>query len=157
MPRSGRGGRREGVAGKAYGQRTDLQGATKLPITAASGQQYGARTAQEDAQRSVPMGSPPVPRPAATPPAGAPEGVPAAGGLGDLFAPTARPGEPVTAGADAGAGPGMAALGPSPQDMERQEDLKALAAYMPVLEYMASRPGTSASTRNFVRRLKGAI
>jgi len=156
MPRSGRGGRREGVAGKAYGQRQDLN-APKLAVAAAPGQQYGARKAQEDAQRSVPMGSPPVPRPASTPPAGAPEGVPAAGGLGDLFAPTARPGEPVTAGADAGAGPGMAALGPSPQDMERSEDLKALLPYLPALEAMAARPNATKSTRTFVRRVKGAM
>lgn len=74
-------------------------------MQAARGQTYGKRKEQMDAQRAVPMGRAPSevqaqqvarPRPAAP---------------GSLTAPTARPMEPITAGAPFGAGPGPLAAG----------------------------------------------
>jgi hypothetical protein len=78
-------------------------------------------------------------------------GLPEGPGLG---APTENPGEPVTAGAELGAGPGPEALGLSQQP---DEDLQRLIKYLPVLEHMANQPGASKAARNFVRSLKGAI
>lgn len=65
LPR-GRGGQRQGVTGKAYQNRTDLNGANvvsaqpvdtgkKLPVATASGQPYGAATVQKNAQQQVGM------------------------------------------------------------------------------------------------------
>lgn len=112
MPRTGRGGRRTGTPGTAYRERTDLQ----VPAMAPTGQQYGQHAAQMAAQRAVPIARPStdaVPARAASPAAPAPAG-PAVmpGQVVPLDAPTQRPGEPLTAGLDVGAGPGSAALGP---------------------------------------------
>ena len=69
-------------------------------MMAARGQTYGKRKEQEDAQRAVPMGRSPVeaqqvarPQPAAP---------------GSFVAPSSRPDEPITAGANFGEGPGPA-------------------------------------------------
>lgn len=98
MPRGGRGqhgGPRQGVSGRNYPNRTDIQLAPKkLPIEAAPGQPYGTRKAQEDAQRAVPIATPAV----------------LPGSLPPLDADTARPEEPVTAGLPIGPGPGPEAM-----------------------------------------------
>ena len=75
--------------------------AEQLPISTASNQQYGQRLAQQRAQEAVPMGTPPtsVPSPIRQQPRTAP------GSLTPLTAPTGRPNEPITAGANFGAGP----------------------------------------------------
>lgn len=102
MPRKGRGGRREGTPGAAYPNRSDMR--TPKP-PAYTGQSYGKAKAQADAQAIAPVGPPPtsnIPTPAAAP---VPEGPPP-GGLGDLFDPTARPNEPLTAGMPFGPGAG---------------------------------------------------
>ena len=73
-----------------------------------------------------------------------------------LSAPSQRPGEPVTAGAAMGAGPGMEALGLSAGDQQQNDLARAqLQAYRPVLMYIASRQDTSADTRNFIQQLIG--
>lgn len=95
-----RGGRRRGVVGKTYGNRSDLNGpkppGTPLPVQAASGQPYGMRKQQEDAQRALPMSSgQPLPAPTQVP---------------SLSDPTTRPTEPVTAGLPVGPGPGPEVL-----------------------------------------------
>lgn len=69
----------------ALPQRTDLQAVPDQAVTAASGQPYGARQAQEQSQRAVP--------------------------LPNLDAATARPGEPIHAGMPTGPGPGPAQAG----------------------------------------------
>ena len=107
MPRIGRGGRRTGTPGKSYQNRTDLNDRSNVvPMMAAKGQAYGEAKAQMDAQRSLPVAAPPPP--ATAPPAG-PAGPGAATAPGPaltpLGAPTARPGEPVTAGVPVGPGP----------------------------------------------------
>lgn len=106
-----RGGRRNGTPGKAYPNRTDLNGAPRvatpsLPKVAPSAQ-YGEATRLQQAQQTVPMGPPPGPQ---APPTGAPAESPQlmqAGGLGDFGRGTDRPDEPVTAGIASGPGPGL--------------------------------------------------
>lgn len=103
-----RGGRRNGRPGKAYGNRSDLSGSKIAEYT---GQQYGQRKAQVDAQKAVPVAPPPtsnVPG-AASAAAPAPQG-PAPGTLGDLLGPSVRPDEPLTAGLPMGPGPGPQGL-----------------------------------------------
>jgi hypothetical protein len=80
---------------------SDIQaGTNRVAIQAATGQTYGKATEQMNAQRAVPMGTPPteVQRP-----------VP--GTLGSLTRPTERPMEPITAGANFGAGPSAVGAG----------------------------------------------
>lgn len=91
-----RGGRRRGRAGVTYTNRSDLN----QPVRTAPDQPYGTAGAQAAAQRAMPLpaSAPPSasPAPAVSPP---PE-------PGMLHAPSARPGEPLTAGLPVGAGPG---------------------------------------------------
>lgn len=82
-----------------------MQTGARLPVQAASGQAYGVRGQQEAAQRAVPLrraglpsGTPPAAQAASSP---APPAPPP-----PLDAPTAMPGEPLTAGSMFGAGPG---------------------------------------------------
>jgi len=96
---------------------SDIQaGTNRVAIQAATGQTYGKATEQMNAQRAVPMGTPPteVQRP-----------VP--GTLGSLTRPTERPTEPITAGAPFGAGPGPVGAGiPQPTGDSALEELKAI-------------------------------
>jgi hypothetical protein len=78
-----------------------------LPVQAQPSQQYGQAAAQQRAQQQVPMARPPAQPPAA---AGPQEQGPVPGQVGALDAPTARPGEAITAGAPFGAGPGPGVL-----------------------------------------------
>jgi len=73
--------RGRGKVGKAYANRTDMQGANvvsaqpvntakKLPVATATGQPYGAATIQKNSQEAVAMGgtqAPPLPTTAQTP------------------------------------------------------------------------------------------
>lgn len=68
-------------------------------------------------------------------------------------APTMVPGQPVTAGAPMGAGPGPDALGITP-DAVFSEDRRQLLRYLPVLEYIANGPNALPSMRALVRRIK---
>lgn len=120
-----RGGRRTGTPGVAHGQRSDLN----LPATAAADQPYGAAGQQLAAQQAVPLQRPPQPQPAdarsaaqASPPLG--------GGLTPIDAPTERPNEPVTAGLNAGPGPGPEALALGGERPELAE-LRAIYAAFP--------------------------
>ena len=98
---------------------SDIQaGTNRVAIEAATGQTYGEAGKQRAAQRAVPMGAPPtearqVQRP-----------VP--GTLGSLTRPT----EPITAGANFGAGPNSFAAGiPLPQSPSAAaiEEIRAIA------------------------------
>lgn len=122
MPR-GRGGKRDGVVGKSYSNRTDLQGqnvvaaqpqnqpGVKLATQAATGQPYGAATAQENAMKAVPIQNTGTPMSAMSP-----QGVPAQPApriqraTTPLYAPTERPDEAITTGIDLGAGAGSESL-----------------------------------------------
>jgi len=129
-----RGGKRDGVAGRKYANRADLRGANvvaaqpqnqpgaKMAIQAASGQAYGAATAQRNAQAAVPMASQPV---AAVPQAQtqtAPQAPQGLQPMAPLNAPTTH-GLPLMTGVDAGAGAGSEAL---PQSYNADVTVKAL-------------------------------
>lgn len=88
---------------------SDIQaGTNRVAIEAATGQTYGEAGKQRAAQRAVPMGAPP------TEARQVQRRVP--GTLGSLTRPTERPMEPITAGANFGAGPSSAGAGmPIPQ------------------------------------------
>lgn len=137
MPRSGRGGKRQGKSGTAYAQRSDL---TQAP-SAAPGQTYGVQAQQLRAQQQVPLpkqAPPSTPAPGGSAPAGTPPPAGAAppigpGGLGPLNAPSDRPNEPITAGMPTGPGPGPEALGgiAAPQDDPTLAILKGILARYP--------------------------
>lgn len=122
MPRNNKGGSRQGTPGKAYANRTDLNN-VKLPVTAVPGQEYGAATAQKNAQAVIPMAGAPlgignaqgpqaqgVPDPTQAPAYAGP--VP--GSLPDLFGPTQNPNEHFMTGVNAGPGAGSEVLAPNP-------------------------------------------
>jgi len=116
MPRTGRGGAREGTPGTAYGNRTDLNAA--MPVQAATGQGYGEAGAQQAAQRAIPVAPQQVSvAPAQAPAQAAPTTVseqlpqlPAYPGELRFLHPTDYPNEPTTSGIDMGPGVGSEAL-----------------------------------------------
>jgi len=69
-----------------------------------------------------------------------------------LGAPSERPDEPVTAGADVGPGPGSEVLGLVPNI--GKENAK-LAKYLPVIESQANHPEAGEQMRLLARYLKG--
>ena len=116
MPRTGRGGVRQGTPGTAYGNRTDLNAA--LPVQAATGQGYGEAGAQQAAQRAIPVAPQQVSVVAPQAPAQAapttvseqlPQQATYPGELRFLH-PTDYPNEPTTSGIDMGPGVGSEAL-----------------------------------------------
>lgn len=114
---------------------------------------YGEQGAFQEAQSGAPMAGS---APASGPP---PEGGGAAPVEVTPFgAPSTRPDEPVTHGADAGAGPGLASLGLQDPDQQlTQDDLAQIEAYLPYLEWMGSLPNATPGTRAYVRRIKGLL
>lgn len=94
---------------------------TKLPVTTATNQQYGMALAQQKSQQAVPMGQSPVSAPQSTTPTVTP------GSLTPLTAPTKRPNEPITAGADFGLGPNSMAAGIMPVPSPSNDVLEQLA------------------------------
>lgn len=79
--------------------------------------------------------------------------------LTPLGAPSARPDEPVTAGADAGPGIGMQAAGISngaPSQLDDNTRQRLLAA-LPTLAWLASQPKASEQTRQFFRQIRGDL
>ncbi len=72
-----------------------------------------------------------------------------------MGAPTANAGEPVTAGAAAGAGPGMEALGLD--SAENDPGVQNLRRILPSLELMASLPTAGEAARAFVRRVRASM
>lgn len=130
----------------ALSQRTDGGPATQGQMLA-SGGAYGDRKAMTEIQGGAPMqGTAPAP--------GAPGGGPTAEMLPNLADPTGRPDEPVTAGADAGAGIGSQAAGIF---SDEQQTMEQVAPMMRSLELIANLPGSTPETRAFVRRLKARV
>jgi len=72
----------------------------------------------------------------------------------ELYAPTQRPEEPITAGVDQGAGPGSEAL---MMNQMKQDDKDIIAKYLPSLSSMASAQDTPESFRAFVSFLQGSL
>lgn len=110
------------MADRAYGIRTDLnQPQAKVKRMVASKQTYGKASEQMASQRAVPMGAAPTEVQAARQTKSPP--------LPPLSARTARPNEPITAGAPFGPGPGPIAAGIPVFDPKAAaiEELKLLA------------------------------
>jgi hypothetical protein len=72
----------------------------------------------------------------------------------ELYAPSERPEEPITAGVDNGAGPGSEAL---MMNQMKQDDKDIVAKYLPSLSSMASAQDTPESFRAFVSFLQGSL
>lgn len=123
-------------------QRTDRQPIAALPDAA-----YGEQKTFREDQAGAPMAAaggasgPPVT------PADLSQVVP-------MGAPTSRPGEPVTAGAAGGPGPGMEALGLSDDD---DPGIRHLRDSLPALELMANQPNAGRALRQFVRRVRAMM
>lgn len=110
---------------------------------------YGEARDFEEIQRGAQMGggpSTPVPAPSAQP-------VQMPRGLGDA---TAYPGQPVTAGAAAGPGPGMEALGLPAQD-EASDLARRYGELIPLLIRRADDPTASQEFRDQVRYVLSRI
>ena len=120
----------------ALSQRTDLppsQGAKRLPNAA-----YGEQQQFQAEQAGAPMAKAENPLANVVP----------------LNAPTQRPSEPVTAGVDAGPGPGREVLGiKSPVDTQ-VEDLTMLSKYMPLMAQFADSPDSTGTMKAFVKYLR---
>ena len=128
----------------AMSQRTDGGPADTQAARYVSGLPFGEGQAFMATQKSADMsGSGMMPEPAPIVP---------------LNAPSQRPNEPVTAGADAGAGPDMSSLGLGAKDVAATAESRAImASYVPALLNIASQPGTSPETRNIIRQLREMI
>jgi hypothetical protein len=129
----------------ALSKRTDGGPGAKQPVRVPTGGSYGDATQLMQMQQQAPLAASPGGDSAS------PLGLPAQSAT-PFGAPTEQPDTPVTDGAAVGAGAGVDALGITP---DRDDDLQRLIAYMPVLEHMANQPGSSKSSRNLVRMLKG--
>lgn len=84
----------------------------------------------------------------------APSMMPNVTGLG---APTQRPDEPVTAGMDAGPGPGSSVLGLPKTANQRVQDFEMLSKYRPMLERYAQSELSSGTMRSFLRYLRSQL
>lgn len=76
----------------------------------------------------------------------------AANNVVPLDAGTTMPNVPVTDGADAGPGAGSEVLKSADTAMNDY-----MAAYLPVLQFIADRPGSSDAARNLIRNLKAQM
>jgi len=122
-----------------FAKRTDRQGAKQLPNAA-----YGEQKDFQNIQAGAPMSR--------TAQAPAPRNPMA--DIIPLNAPTRRPDEPVTAGVDAGPGPGREILGiKTPTDVTLQ-DLSKLSKYMPLMMQYADSPQSTGTMKAFVRYLR---
>lgn len=120
----------------ALSQRTD-GGATQSPMLA-SGGAYGDRQEMAGIQSGAPLQG----------------GGPTRDMLPALTDPTARPDEPVTAGA--ALGPGAGPLGAGILSDAQITD-EQVAPLLRSLELMANLPGSNPETRSFVRNLKARL
>jgi hypothetical protein len=72
-----------------------------------------------------------------------------------LDQPTMRPNEPVTAGANAGPGPGTEALTmPGQNDGPNDPDMDMVRQYFPMIEAWAQEVDTSQATKDYVNYLR---
>jgi hypothetical protein len=75
-----------------------------------------------------------------------------------LDAPSARPDEPVTSGADGGAGPGADSLGLFDPSQAPAQDVQYLMRYLPQLQYMVDMtPDAPIQTVALVRYLRSQV
>jgi len=114
---------------------------------------YGEQSAFRQIQQGAPMAGGISPS-GGPPPSAFRQASQAGGGnaVVPLSEPTQRPGEPVTAGAASGAGPGTEALNLSPS--VNQQDFAALRPALPMLQFLANLPGAHPGSQQFVRYLQ---
>lgn len=153
----------------ALSRRTDGGPAKPQPVRALPGGKFGDRQATVQQQQAAPLASaPPPPAPVAGGGGQEPPVDPMAmvaqaaqnfttAPLGPFDRPSEYPGEPLTEGLSSGPGAGPEVLGLPPAANPDDLDLQAFARYLPGLEAMANQPTASVATRNFVRRLRGAV
>lgn len=125
-----------GVSGPGpMSKRTDLprQGAKQLPNAA-----YGEQAEFQAIQGGAPMAA-----------AGNPMG-----DVVPLSAETRRPMEPVTAGVNAGPGPGREILSLPNYDQTQLEDLSMLSKYMPLMASFAESDQSTGTMKAFVKYLR---
>jgi hypothetical protein len=149
-------GRQKGTPGRTYPNRKDLRPASKQqPIKAATGQPYGIRKQQIEAQRAQPLPAAPTPDFASL--LAAAEAFDP-GERQPFDRPTERPDEPLTAGLSSGAGPGPEVLGPRMQIALGMKPPSAMTASRAafLLEQAVSSLGdeVSASTLAILNGLK---
>ncbi len=121
-----------------FSKRTDRQGIKRLPNAA-----YGEQRDFQAQQAGAPMARS--------------QQAPAQNPMASVIpfnAPTQRPDEPVTAGVDAGPGPGREILGLKSQEDTQLEDLTKLAKYMPLMMQFADSPDSSGTMKAFVKYLR---
>lgn len=110
---------------------------------------YGDEGAMQQIQSGAPMASAPT-GPSAPPPGPHPA-LGAIQGLTPLDAPSARPGEPVTHGADAGPGASSVALGLGGNP--DRSDSAFLQKYLPTFVKMANSDDTPPGFKQWVRQV----
>lgn len=116
--------------------------------------QYGEQQSFQEAQGGAPMAGNALGPQISAPQAGMGSPV----NVVPFGSPSMRPDEPITSGIDLGAGPGSASLGMlDEQALQERADSDQLVKYLPVFEFLANRPGASASLRNLVRNLKATL
>lgn len=125
-------------------QRTDRQAARWVPS-----QEYGDGKDLMELQTSAPLSAQPSPPRGGMPSARQSAGPTQEAPITPLFAPTERPGEPVTAGMPFGPGPG-----PSQPDPGSGRYAQ-LVEYLPMLEQAAAWPDAPPTFRALVRFLQG--
>lgn len=116
---------------------------------------YGENSQFQSLQQGAPLAASGINATATPPDLGALPPNPAAGNVIPSSAPSNRPGEPVTAGAALGPGPGPESLGIQPQQVE-QQDMQKLAQNMPLYEFLANLPNASPSARLMVNLLRAS-
>ncbi len=130
----------------AMSKRTDRQSARWVPA-----REYGDGKDLMELQTSAPLSatqstaSAPVMAPSALP---SPSSPGQSSQVTELFAPTERPSEPVTAGMPFGPGPGPSSTDPKGRYAQ-------IVEYLPMLEEAASWPDAPANFRALVRFLQG--
>lgn len=126
-----------------YSRRTDGQPTVQLPDAA-----YGEQKTYQELQAGAPLAQAGgnVEAAAQPPPVDL-------SGVTPLGAPSQFSNEPVTAGADAGLGPGAGVLGLPDQMPVNDKTMASLADMLPTLELMATSPMATDEFRNFVREV----
>ncbi|HEY9437569.1 MAG TPA: hypothetical protein VIS29_02745 [Streptomyces sp.] len=113
---------------------------------------YGEAQDFREIQSGAPMGNPSTSAAAAASGAAAPAAPPI-----PLGAASTMPGQPVTAGADAGIGPGMDALGLNMPSSEKEDLAQRYGPYLPLLVRKSEDPMSSQEFRDQVRYLVSVI
>lgn len=121
----------------------------KQPIRPVTGMPYGEGEEMRAIQGGAPMAAAPEMG------GGGPAVQPAdLSGVMPLDAPSGRPDEPVTAGANAGPGPGLDALA---LGGDQDPGVQYLRSILPSLELMANQSQASNAFKQFVRRVRAAM